>query len=473
MIKRYFKDPIDYVFNLIALLSIIVLFFSILKYFVVDDYFKFFYLKYLIVFLIFTFLIFLLRIFLSKDAKTYFSILIFSTLIGLIIIEILFTLNSRVQVNGIEIRAQQAKKLGLPFDKRSKYEFYKDFLKSEKNAMPSIPPNDFFVNYKDFKSKDSMYALSGVSNSPTVLCNEGGKTAVYISDRYGFRNNDKVWENDTVDYVLLGDSLAQGACVDDADTIHERIIFYTKKKFLNLGFQGHGPLMQLASIKEYAKFKKPKKIIWFYSETNDIDNLIYEYQWDVFKNYLKEKDYTQKLIKNQSNLDNDHKKMVSLIYADKQTGDRQKRKSNNDIFFTIKGILKLYHLREFVSFFIPRKFSLTLQYYSPLNTFEIYSQVLDEAINTVNMWGGEIYFVYYPHAARYFSHVVHPYPLRKYDYMLDLAKQKNIKIIDLRKNVFENHPDKKSLYPLRISGHPNEKGYDLVAKHISDILMEK
>ena len=77
MIKKYFKDPIDNIFNLIALLSVIVLFFSILKYFVVDDYFKFFYLKYLIVFFIFTFLIFLLRIFLSKSAKTYFSILIF------------------------------------------------------------------------------------------------------------------------------------------------------------------------------------------------------------------------------------------------------------------------------------------------------------------------------------------------------------------------------------------------------------
>ena len=46
---------------------------------------------------------------------------------------------------------------------------------------------------------------------------------------------------------------------------------------------------------------------------------------DVFK-VFKRKDYTQKLIKNQSNLDNDHKKMVSLIYADKQTGDRQKEK---------------------------------------------------------------------------------------------------------------------------------------------------
>ena len=55
---------------------------------------------------------------------------------------------------------------------------------------------------------------------------------------------------------------------------------------------------------------------------------------------------------------------------------------------------------------------------------EDYKSLLDEAINTVNIWGGEIYFVYYPHAARYFSHVVHPYPLRKYDYMLDLAKKK-------------------------------------------------
>lgn len=473
MINNSSKGFVYYILNFLFTLSIIVLSFSIYKYLTVSDYFKLFYIKFLIAFFIFSLIVFSLKKFYNKTIVTYFCIFIFYSLLSAFIIEILFTINSRVQINDVEIRAEQAKKLGLPFDKRSKYEFYKDFLKNKKNAMPSIPPNDFFINYKDFKSENSMYALSGTSNIPTVFCNEGGKTAVYTSDRYGFRNDDRVWENDTVDYVLLGDSLAQGACVDDADTIHERIIFYSKKKFLNLGYQGHGPLMQLASIKEYAKFKKPKKIIWFYSETNDIDNLIYEYQWDVFKNYLLDEEYTQNLIENQSNIDDNHKKMVSLIYADKQTGDRQKRKSGNDIFFTIKGVLKLYHLREFLSFFIPRKFSLTLQYYSPLNTFEIYSQVLDEAIKTVNTWGGEIYFVYYPHAARYFNHLVHPYPLRKYDYMLDLVKQKNLKIIDLRKNVFEKHPDKKSLYPLRISGHPNEKGYDLVAKYISDILMEK
>ena len=98
---------------------------------------------------------------------------------------------------------------------------------------------------------------------------------------------------------------------------------------------------------------------------------------------------------------------------------------------------------------------------------------MDEAVDTANIWGGEIYFVYFPHAARYFNDAVHPYAWRKYDDMIDMVKKKNIKIIDLRKYVFDKHEDIKSLYPLRLNGHPNEKGYDLVAKHIFDILMEK
>ena len=45
-----------------------------------------------------------------------------------------------------------------------------------------------------------------------------------------------------------------------------------------------------------SKVKKPKKIIWFYSETNDIDNLIYEYEWKIFYNYLYDDNYSQNLL---------------------------------------------------------------------------------------------------------------------------------------------------------------------------------
>ena len=166
--------------------------------------------------------------------------------------------------------------------------------------------------------------------------------------------------------------------------------------------------------------------------------------------------------------------MVKRIYANKQIGDRVKKKrKNRNLFDTAKSIVKLYHLREFISFFIPRKYSLTLQYYSPIDAFEIYSQILDEAIKTADDWGGKIYFVYYPHSARYFDSLVYPYPLRKYDFMLDLVNKKKLKIIDLKKEVFDNYGDQKSLFPLRMSGHPNEKGYDLVAQYITKILMEK
>ena len=406
-------------------LSIFIFLFANYKYFSTDNYYNFFYLKFIITFFIFTFILFILRLFFNRGILIYFCIITFSIFISLIIIEFFFTFNSKSIINSIEIRANQAKKLGLTFDKRSKYEFYIDTLKSGVKAVPSIPPNDFFVNYKEFKSKDSLYALSGASNLQTIFCNEGGERIIYRSDRYGFRNKDETWNNEMVDFVLLGDSLAQGACVNDSYTIHERIIFYSGKKLINLGYQGHGPLMQLGALKEYAKNKKPKKIIWLYYETNDIDNLVYEHQWDIFKSYLYNENFTQNLIKKQNILDNDHIKMVKRIYANKQIGDRVKKKEKIVTFSILqKSIVKLYHLREFISFFIPRKYSLTLQYYSPIDAFEIYSQILDEAIKTADDWGGKIYFVYYPHSARYFDSLVYPYPLRKYDFMLDLVNKK-------------------------------------------------
>ena len=69
---------------------------------------------------------------------------------------------------------------------------------------------------------------------------------------------------------------------------------------------------------------------------------------------------------------------------------------------------------------------------------------------------------------------MYPYPLKKYEYMKKkIILKKQVKFIDLKKEVFEKYDDNKHLYPLNISGHPNEKGYDLVAKYISETLMKK
>ena len=46
---------------------------------------------------------------------------------------------------------------------------------------------------------------------------------------------------------------------------------------LNLGQTGNGPLRQYATLREYLPLKKVKRVIWFYSEGNDLKELNEEY----------------------------------------------------------------------------------------------------------------------------------------------------------------------------------------------------
>ena len=473
MYKKFFGTAGRSLLTLFSFLILLSFFYSLYKFSFSPKFYEFFYLKFVIIFGIIFFLFVCLNSFFKDKIIIYCNIFIISCFVSLLLIEIFFQLSSKIILNDISIRSEQARKLGIKFDKRSKFEFYQDYKKIDADAVPSIPPNDFFLNYREYKNKNDLYAISGVSKKNTVFCNEGGTRTVYLSDRYGFRNRDKFWEDEKIDIVLLGDSLAQGACVSDRDTIHERIIHYTGKSFLNLGYQGHGPLMQLASLKEYASTKKPKKVIWFYSETNDIDNLIYEYEWKIFYNYLYDDNYSQNLLIKQQQIDNDHTEIFKSIYSDRKLADRQKvTKKKLNIFSEIKSVLKFYKIRNFVSYFIPRRYSLILHGYSPINTFKIYEQIIDKAVEITESWGGNFYFVYYPHASRYFDSIIHPYHLRKYEYVKKIISNKNVKVIDLKKEVFEKYKDTKGLYPLRMSGHPNEKGYDLVAEYISKIIMQ-
>ena len=59
-----------------------------------------------------------------------------------------------------------------------------------------------------------IFPVSGISKTKTLYCNENGYWFDYLSDRYGFNNPDDEWNNDKVDFLLIGDSLTMGACVN-------------------------------------------------------------------------------------------------------------------------------------------------------------------------------------------------------------------------------------------------------------------
>ena len=52
------------------------------------------------------------------------------------------------------------------------------------------------------------------------------------------------------------------------------------------------------------------------------------------------------------------------------------------------------------------------------------------------------------------------------DEILSLIEKLNIPVINMKKEVFDKHPDKLSLFPFRASGHYTPEGYKLIAEKI-------
>ena len=51
------------------------------------------------------------------------------------------------------------------------------------------------------------------------MVNENGYFSIHHTDRYGFNNPDFEWEKNEIEFLLVGDSFTQGACVNETDTI--------------------------------------------------------------------------------------------------------------------------------------------------------------------------------------------------------------------------------------------------------------
>ena len=179
----------------------------------------------------------------------------------------------------------------LIFDKSSSaIEFYNKLKKNNKNKdiVFKIPTNQYL------KYEIEYFPLSGIENSLTINCNEMGFWSTYHSDRYGFNNNDDIYNKD-INNILLGDSFIQGSCVKENETIS----YYMNKqgfKTLNLGNSGNGPISNLATYIEYGKSIQNAKNIFYFIFDNDYSEFYYEAKNKILLNYLKKKNFSQNLI---------------------------------------------------------------------------------------------------------------------------------------------------------------------------------
>ena len=184
-----------------------------------------------------------------------------------------------------------------------------------------------------------------------MYCNESGKYAIYQSDRYGFRNPDSEWDTPHTEWVLVGDSFTLGACVDSGEDIGGQIRLLRGESVLNLGSGGGSMLGQLALLKEYAVFRKPKIVLWVFFEGNDLEGLDTEILSPLLMNYLNPK-FSQGLIHRQTEIDNRLNQYIlkaKVAYEKNETDILKKMNRGVPVFrsFTEKTrMLRLFNIRR-------------------------------------------------------------------------------------------------------------------------------
>ena len=155
----------------------------------------------------------------------------------------------------------------------------------------------WYVTDPQLQSPDLPYFLANVPNSEIVWCDEAGEFNRWQSDELGFRNPRQQIGNE-VDILLVGDSMVEGACENEPDTIADVIRSYDRTVF-NISRGGSGPLFQLATLREYGGQVSPEKVVWVVFTGNDLQNLREE-KGTLLSLYLTNEEFSQQLaIKNE------------------------------------------------------------------------------------------------------------------------------------------------------------------------------
>jgi hypothetical protein len=376
-------------------------------------------------------------------------------------------------------RAIAASTLGIPFDKRSRLEVLRELRANGIDAWPDIGPQVLFrgrpTSYQDSLIKIngiSVLPLGGISNTTTVYCNENGYYVIYESDEHGFENPKNLWSQPFMNMAVIGDSYAHGACVKP-DTSFASLIQHRYPMTLNLGEDGDGPLLELATLKEYVPPLHPKVVLWCYFEMNDMGELLREKQTFLTK-YLTP-GYTQDLIAKQPEID-----QVLREYVE---GAMEEFTLQGQLITFFKNLRDpLSHLAEFEEFIKLGHIRKTIlmafhksegepQVHPPLpalsrEDLDLFRKVLSEAKTTVAGWGGTLVFIYLPQYERY----TNPEVVNKdRDQVLRIVSDLNLPLIDIE-HTFETQGDTLNLFPFKRYGHYNENGNRVVAKEVLKFL---
>ena len=391
-----------------------------------SDYYRVYYIisAVLIIFSILTF-------FLNQIIKEYLIITIVSILFSVYCFEAYLPLKDYQKIKNKEITYKE--RTGRIFDNRNRSEIYKDLKKTDKDIKVIIYPYDYIKNYND------IYPLSGISNSKTINCNENGYYSIYKSDRYGFNNPDSEWDANKKEFLIVGDSFALGDCVNRPDDIGSVLRHLSNKSVLNLGYSGHNPLLEYATLREYY-VSGVNKVLWLYYEGNDLQGLSHKFENKFFLNYIKDLNFKQDLkVRHEE---------INIL-------------GNNILSQEIKEKKNVFKLGDFIKLFNTR-YLIYSKNKKVVLTYSDFEEIIKLSKELVSRNNSKFYFVYLPEFKRYKGN----YENNNYLNVKKIIDKLGIPFIDIHAEVFKNESNPLDLFPFNSDGHYNESGYNKVARAI-------
>lgn len=379
----------------------------------------------------------------------------------------------------VEQQRHAASRQHIEFDTRTRLDIIKTFRQQGLDAWPQIPAEALYQSWPAGSADPAItidgvgvMPLGGIADKLTVYCNENGARTIYASDEYGFHNPKGLWQSSRIDVAAVGDSFVLGACVPSEKNF-VALLRQHHPRTLNVGRAGNGPLFELASIKEYLSLVRPKQVLWFYFEANDLSvDLRLERRNPILPRYLTA-GFSQDLRNKQGAIDRALTAYVEAV-ADSLGllgGLKKTVQQPLNVWTALESVerrVKLTSLREEVMSVIRQsagqnsEHEAQVQIPAPEEDLQLFRQVLGEAKKSVEAWGGRMVFVYLPQWERYHDE---RHANQDRQRVLETISAIGIPIIDIHP-IFASHSDPLTLFPFRLRGHYTEEGNQLVAGEV-------
>lgn len=393
------------------------------------------------------------------------------TIYSLEILTTVFLTKKNTVINVADKRTVLAKKFEIEIDNRPYIKVFSELAKSNELR------HEFRLNissldaYKGILTNLKVIPFKGPisSNSLGQYSNENGKYKIYKNDKYGFRNDNKIYDKKIIN-ILIGDSFAEGLPIEQDKNVSSILIEKFNLNTANFGIAGTSLISYYAVFREYVKQIKPKNVILFYYEGNDF--LMLNSEKSSFLSKYLDENFTQNLIKNNYEVNK------SLDILEKYTENKynilmdQKSQEEKNLFNVervkekVIDFLEIQNLRNILNIDLSEP-----DYSMEINLFK---KIIGNINSQTQEWGGDFILVYIPSWGRYNDKYKFEGNNAKYIFnlknsLINYLKENSIEYIDLDKEFAKsNNPSK--YYNFDFYGHFNDVGYMLISELINSKL---